>query len=159
MEKRKGHTKLYSNDHDNRIYFQDLTEILEEMNGPDFKGSMGYAELCVEMTLKNHYDIDINNGPVNYDPDIDYRALLTDLGCELEFGRTNAINVGFEDIAAYYEDIRLRIDYKESDHITNQDFSSQWRKIPKIRTEVWQNESDIQDYIPTTMITAYISRT
>ena len=148
MEKRKGHTKLYSNDHDNRIYFQDLTEILEEMNGPDFKGSMGYAELCVEMTLKNHYDIDINNGPVNYDPDIDYRALLTDLGCELEFGRTNAINVGFEDIAAYYEDIRLRIDYKESDH-----------KIPKIRTEVWQNESDIQDYIPTTMITAYISRT
>ena len=129
MEKRTGHTKLYSNDHDNRIYFQDLIEILEEMNGPDFKGSMGYAELCVETTLKNHYDIDINKDPVSYNPDIDYRALLTDLECELSFGRENAINVGFEDIAAYYKSIYRRIGRKEANHIKNQDFSCQWKPL------------------------------
>lgn len=129
MEKRKGHTKLYSNDHDNRIYFQDLTEILEEMNGPDFNGSMGYAELCVETTLKNHYDIDIEKGPVSYDPDIDYRALLIDVGCELDAGMDNAINVGFEDIAAYYKSIYRRIGRKESKHIKNQDFSAQWKPL------------------------------
>ena len=129
VEKRTGHTKLYSNDHDNRIYFQDLTEILEEMNGPDFYGSMGYAELCVETTLKNGYDIDINNGPVSYDPDIDYRALLIDVEHELSVGRKNAINVGFEDIAAYYQAIRRRIGRKESKHMKNQDFSSQWRPL------------------------------
>ena len=129
MEKRKGHTWLYSNDHDNRIYVQDLTDILAEINGPDFHGSMGYAELCVETTLKNYYDIDINNGPLVYDPEVDYRMLLIDLEHELGMGGDNAINVGFEDIAAYYEDIRLRIGYKESDHLTNQDFSSQWRPL------------------------------
>ena len=129
MAKRIGHTRLYSNDHDNRIYFQDLIEILEEMNGPDFKGSMGYAELCVETTLKNYYDIDINNGPVSYDPEVDYRMLLLDVLSELNQGKDNAINVGFEDIAAYYEKIYLRIGRKESRHMRNQDFSSQWRPL------------------------------
>lgn len=129
MEKRKGHTWLYSNDHDNRIYFQDLTEILEEMNGPDFHGSMGYAELCVETTLKNYYDMDINNGPVSYDPEVDYRMLLIDLEHELGMGGDSAINVGFEDIAAYYQMIRRRIGRKESRHMRNQDFSSQWRPL------------------------------
>ena len=129
MAKRTGHTRFYSNDHDNRIYFQDLTEILEEMNGPDFHSSMGYAELCVETTLKNYYDIDIMHGPLIYNPEVDYRMLLIDLDFELERGYTNAVNVGYEDIAAYYETIYRRIGRKESRHMKNQDFSSQWRPL------------------------------
>ena len=129
MAKRIGHTRLYSNDHDNRIYFQDLTEILEEMNGLDFNGSMGYAELCVETTLKNYYDIDIMHGPLVYDPDVDYRVLLIDLDFELEQGYKNAVNVGYEDIAAYYASLQQRIANKENKHIREHNFSNSWKPL------------------------------
>ena len=90
---------------------------------------MGYAELCVETTLKNYYDIDIMHGPLVYDPDVDYRVLLIDLDFELEQGYKNAVNVGYEDIAAYYASLQQRIANKENKHIREHNFSNSWKPL------------------------------